>query len=269
MKYWLLILYSLFTLSITACSISSISEVLTEKKVVSWESVEGIKRLEESAYKVDFFKLVNHFESQQNKIFCGAASATIVLNTLRVRNTNIELPQDASLLSHSDLKYLTNRTSSSLFNRYTQNNIFLNSPKTREQVLGKRYLGRKGWLIKDIGFQLRQLAGLLKQHGLDITIRVLDQGLEAPFIKHEIIENLKTGNDYVVVNYKRTLLNQLGGGHISPLGAYHQASDSFLIMDVNSNKASWVWVKANLLLDAMRTFDSLENRGYLLIREKS
>ena len=60
---------------------------------------------------------------------------------------------------------------------------------------------------------------------------------------------------------------QEGGGHISPLGAYDRASDSFLIMDVNPNRAPWVWVKAEALIGAMRTFDTVENRGYLLIRD--
>ena len=77
-----------------------------------------------------------------------------------------------------------------------------------------------------------------------------------------------TGDDYVLVNYARKSLGQTGGGHISPLGAYDEASDSFLIMDVNPNRAPWVWVGADDLIGAMRTFDTVENRGYLLISEK-
>jgi hypothetical protein len=36
-------------------------------------------------------------------------------------------------------------------------------------------------------------------------------------------------------------------------------------MDVNPNKDSWVWVKTDDLIAAMNTFDTIENRGYLLI----
>lgn len=64
------------------------------------------------------------------------------------------------------------------------------------------------------------------------------------------------------------LWGQKGGGHISPIGAYDQQSDSFLIMDVNPNKAPWVWVKSRDLISAMRTFDTVENRGYLLISKR-
>ena len=50
-------------------------------------------------------------------------------------------------------------------------------------------------------------------------------------------------------------------------GAYDERSDSFLIMDVNSNRAPWVWVRSDDLIAAMRTFDTVENRGYLLVSE--
>jgi hypothetical protein len=71
----------------------------------------------------------------------------------------------------------------------------------------------------------------------------------------------------VIVNYARKELGQKGGGHISPLGAYDTRSDSFLVMDVNPNAAGWVWVTTEALVRAMRTFDTVENRGYLLISD--
>jgi hypothetical protein len=62
-------------------------------------------------------------------------------------------------------------------------------------------------------------------------------------------------------------LGQKGGGHLSPLGAYDAASDSFLLLDVNPNGHSWIWLPASLLFTAMRTPDVHENRGYVLVRE--
>ena len=35
----------------------------------------------------------------------------------------------------------------------------------------------------------------------------------------------------------------------------------------NPNRAGWVWVKSDDLIAAMRTFDTVENRGYLLVSE--
>jgi hypothetical protein len=68
-----------------------------------------------------------------------------------------------------------------------------------------------------------------------------------------------------VVNYRRAELGQGGGAHISPLGAYDAESDSVLVLDVNPSSAGWVWVPLAALVRAMRTFDTVENRGYLLV----
>ena len=120
--------------------------------MVRWGSEEGIRRLEESRYKVDFFKLANHFESQSNKLFCGAASAVIVLNTLRIRQTTHTLPADNRLLTADELQSLATQTWSPLFQRYTQNNIFLASPKSRQAVLGQALQGQENKVKKDKGF---------------------------------------------------------------------------------------------------------------------
>jgi hypothetical protein len=63
-------------------------------------------------------------------------------------------------------------------------------------------------------------------------------------------------------------LGQTGGGHISPLAGYDSSSDRFLIMDVNPNRAPWVWVKSQDLISAMKTFDTEQNRGYLIVKMK-
>ena len=275
MKCTLSIFYITTLLSITACTVSKSTIKSDDQPIVAWGSTEGISRLEESRYKTDFFKLANHFESQHNKIFCGPTSAAIVLNSLRIRNGSVQIPEDKTLLNQSDLKYLASKKWTPFFERYTQNNVFLNSPKSRELVLGKILVNTQGEVIidklgkpkKDRGFQVRQFAELFREHGLHVKLGIVNQDLNNTTIKNEIIDNLMTPDDYVIVNYKRSVLNQPGGGHISPLGAYHKASDSFLVMDVTPNKADWVWVKTDRLIQAMRTFDTLENRGYLLIKE--
>ena len=100
--------FLIIMLLITACSISKNSIEPDEQSIVGWGSIEGISRLEESNYKTDFFKLANQFESQHNKIFCGPTSAAIVLNSLRVRNGSIQIPEDRTLLTQSDLQYIHN-----------------------------------------------------------------------------------------------------------------------------------------------------------------
>ena len=81
-----------------------------------------------------------------------------------------------------------------------------------------------------------------------------------------MLDNLARAGDYVIVNYRREAVGQTGGGHISPLGAYDAQSDSFLVMDVNPASAGWVWMPTAILVKGMRTFDMVENRGYILVQ---
>ncbi len=239
--------------------------------VRSWSSEDGIQWFSDSSYKTDFFKLANHFESQNNKIYCGVASSVIVLNALRVRNGDKQgaKPLADSVLSDDDRAYVPQF--SPFFERYTQDNVFTESAKSKLEILGKPLSQTKGGDKKrDIGLQLEQLRSLLASHDLDVKKIVADdsskKGLKR--FRKDLKRNLSNEDDYVLVNYTRKTLNQVGGGHISPIGAYYEPLDKVLIMDVNSNKADWVWVDLGVLYSSMATFDTLENRGYLLISEK-
>ena len=232
--------------------------------LVGWDSDESAERFARSAHRKDFFPLSNHFVSQDNKIFCGPVSSAIVLNALRLGRKK-GLPQDSASIAKDERAWLP-KGFNPFFGKYTPGNVLNERTKSRVEVLGKP-IEIDGKRVRDFGLQLRQLAGVLGAHGLDVTVRVVGEDTDAATIRREIARNLATRDDYVLVNYARKSLGQPGGGHISPLGAYDEASDSFLIMDVNPNRAPWVWVKADDLIAAMRTFDTVENRGYLLISE--
>ena len=223
-------------------------------------------RLARAQRKVDFFRLANHFEGQTNKAFCGPTTAVIVLNALRAGDDRIEKPEDPSLVP-AEVRSGLPTTFDPLYHRYTQNDLFdakANAVKTRGEILGRPHaLGAK----PDPGLQLRQLHALLLAKGLDARLRIADATLSDDTIRTELKTNLATADDYVIVNYSRAALGQEGGGHISPLGAYDEESDSFLILDVNPNGHRWVWAPASALIRAMRTLDTVENRGYLLVRE--
>ena len=235
-----------------------------EVALVGWESGESERRLARSVHKTDFFRLSNNFVSQDNSIFCGPVSSAIVLNALRLGRRD-GLPEDRRSIAEDERAWLP-KGHNPFFGKYTPGNVLNDRTKKRIEVLGKpiEIGGRK---VRDYGLQLRQLARVLRAHGLDVTLRVVGDDADAATIRREIARNLATRDDYVLVNYARKSLGQAGGGHISPLGAYDEASDSFLIMDVNPNRAPWVWAEADDLIAAMRTFDTVENRGYLLISD--
>lgn len=252
---------------LTVILILSASAQAFSAELISFESAEGMKRLERSDAKIDFFPLANHFESQENKVFCGVASSVIVLNTLRLKNADFDLPKDNILLTKEERRYLP-QGFDPIYKRYTQRSLLNSNTKSRMEVFGKP-VNINGKTVSDYGLQLWQLAALLKSYGLDITSRVVNDSLKDDDIRKELIENLENSGDYVLVNYSRKSLGQEGGGHISPLAAYDKKSDSFLVLDVSPNTARWVWVVAKDLFAAMRTFDTIENRGYLLVREGS
>ena len=249
-------------LAVQCCLLVSVEARAAD--LVEWQSGDSLNRLARSFHKTDFFPLSNNFISQDNAIFCGPVSSAIVLNALRLGKRD-DLPKDRASIAKEEMAWMW-EGADPFYGKYTPNNVFTDGAKSRLEVLGKP-IPIKGESKSDFGFQLRQLAELLRSHGLEVALRVVDDGADATKIRHELVENLATGGDYVLVNYSRKALGQPGGGHISPLGAYDEASDSFLVMDVNPNRAPWVWVAADDLVAAMRTFDTVENRGYVLITE--
>ena len=232
--------------------------------LVAFSSDEGIARLVRAAAKVDFPALANQFEAQSNVAFCGPTTTAIVLNTVRARS--LDLPRDRSRLRPEDLQYVPSGFDLTV-PRFTQDNVIDKGQKTRSQVLGEP-VTVNGKQVRDGGYQLRQLDELLRANGLATRPVVVDDQRPEPEIRADLLANLARAGDYVIVNYRREAVGQSGGGHISPLGAYDAQSDSFLVMDVNPASAGWVWMPTAILVKGMRTFDTVENRGYILVQSR-
>jgi hypothetical protein len=252
----------------TSCALTrpDAGNVAAAPALVPFTAPESMARLGRSRHRVDFFHLANEFESQTTRTFCGPTSAAIVLNALRADDARVEKPEDPSLVP-TGVRASLPKGFDPLYHRYTQNDLFTPAAervKTRNAVLGAP--SARGTRPAP-GLELRQLHELLGTAGVDSRLRVVDDALPDATVRAEIVENLGTPDDYVIVNYSRAALGQEGGGHISPLGAYDEESDSFLILDVNPNGHRWVWAPAAALIRAMRTRDTAENRGYLLVRE--
>ena len=229
--------------------------------LVEFASAEGLARLARASAKADFAALANQFEAQSNGLFCGPTSAAIVLNALAGRSA--ALPRDRRRLQTEDLRHLPAGADPSL-PRFTQDNVIERGAKTRAQVFGEP-LTVAGQTRNDFGYQLRQLDELLRANGAQSRAVVVDDRMPEQAIRAELIANLGQGGNFVIVNYLRKAVGQAGGGHISPLAAYDEASDAFLLLDVNPSAAGWVWMPADTLIRGMRTFDTVENRGYLLV----
>jgi hypothetical protein len=229
--------------------------------LVPFSSDEGLARLARSDAKANFPALANQFEAEYNQAFCGPASTAMVLNAVRSGAAN--LPRDESRVRPDDLKYLPPGAEVAT-PRYTQDIVIEKASKTRAQVLGEP-VTINGKTIHDFGFQTRQLDQMLRANGLSTRLVIVDDAKPEAEVRADLVQSLRQRGHYVIVSFQRKVLSEPGGGHISPLGAYDAASDSFLMLDVNPARVDWMWVPAVALIKSMRTFDTVENRGYVLV----
>ena len=203
--------------------------------LINFNSAQGEQFLIESQSRQDYLPLSIQFVTQINRAYCGVASMVMVLNSLDIPAP--EAPEFGT-------------------NRFTQENFF-NSQT--EEIRTAETISRRG-------MTLEQLAALLEvydvqseaHHGEDLTLVEF---------RRLIVENLREENNFVLVNYLRNAIGQERGGHISPIAAYHEQSDRFLILDVSRYKYPPVWVKAEELWKATATMDSDsgKTRGLVLV----
>lgn len=205
------------------------------ERLIEFDSSVGEAFLIESRARQDYLPLSIHFETQQNQAFCGVASMVMVLNAL-----GIEAP-DAPEYGRQ---------------MFTQDNIF--NAKT-DEVITQETIARQGMTLEELGaFLTRYSLNTEVYHGGDLSLEKFRQ---------LVVDNLQQRENFVLVNYLRKSIEQELGGHISPVAAYHQQSDRFLILDVARYKYPPVWVTAEDLWNATRTVDSVsaKTRGLVLV----
>jgi len=106
------------------------------------------------------------------------------------------------------------------------------------------------------GMTLQQLSEYLSQHKLSAKVSFASDFSGAVDFRDTLVKNLQTEGDFVLINYSRKTLEQIGSGHISPVADYNPETDSFLILDVADYKYGPTWVKANNLYNAINTNDT-------------
>lgn len=118
------------------------------------------------------------------------------------------------------------------------------------------------------GMTLAQLSDILRANQLNSQEIYADESSLDKF-RTLALDNLNNKRDLILINYQRKALNQNGGGHISPIAAYHQDSDRFLIMDVAAYRYPPVWVKSAQLWQGMNSIDSVSDRsrGFILVEK--
>jgi hypothetical protein len=228
---WLLVSAMLFTTAATAETLA------LPDNLIDLETTKGEALLLETNSLQAYFPISAVFETQKNQAYCGVASMVMVLNA-------IHAPAPTS-------------PEYDPYNVFTQNNVL--NDKT-DAILPRSVLARQG-------MTLDQLGDILGLYPLTVEVRhAAADGLDE--FRKTARAYLASKDHFVLVNYLRKALGQERGGHISPLAAYDDKADRFLIFDVARYKYPPVWVATSDLFDAMNTNDSDNNnktRGYVLI----
>ncbi len=130
------------------------------KSLVPWNSEEGLQRLSESQDKVDYFQLASHFQAQPNGVVCGPTTASIVLNSLRLKNNDPRIPYTSGL-NQQDGKHVPTSWDMRI-RMHTPDNVIAEHEgrtKTRAQIFGEPMNGKPDW-----GMQMRQLHQMFISH---------------------------------------------------------------------------------------------------------
>ena len=243
-----------------------------------------------SEYALDYF-LINSggFDAQINQAYCGPATVATMLNSLKYERRFRESSYSSSS-SNNNNNYDAGGFISGgwSFDLPTDPRYTPYPYATQQDVLSGECVrttvvkhndkdntaeeGDNGIFQPPYGLNLEQSSKLLACHTKthnnsnnewSIYIQHVDPStLSLPRMRYELKAALIDPYARVMINYDRKGLGQVGGGHFSPLGAYHEKTDSFLIMDVAKYKYPPVWVGAATLYGAMATPDKCGSWDY-------
>jgi hypothetical protein len=212
------------------------SQAAAQPDVVYWNSPVGKILRTHIPADADYWQLAPVFVAQQTQSYCSVASAVTVLNALPIKR-----PTDPV---YSPYAYFTQRDFfTPAVSRIIDAKTVLKQGMTREQMTAT---------LRAQGVHAQSIAG----DTLD------DAGLRALLKK-------ALGDDgrFVLANYLRQSLGQVGGGHWSALAAYDPQSDRVLILDVAKYKYPPAWVSIDALHRAIGTMDSTSGkpRGLVIV----
>jgi hypothetical protein len=206
----------------------------------TWNSSDGLKHLNHSQFKNDFYQLANFYQAQINPFYCSAASSVTILNA--INHANIYKQED----------FFSEKT-----DKIKAKAIILNQQKNDEDV-------------NDPGLTLTQLSRVLSEvYNLKTTI-IYAENFDKKSLNNfrKTVMKITRDNDkFLLVNFDGKILGNKTNGHISPLVAYDKSSDLVLIMDVALHKNQWFWTPLEKLYQAMNSKDGEQYRGFLIIEK--
>jgi len=238
----------------------SVRRRLLSAETTALQSATGQQMLVDSLQQgtaSSYIALTQQFLNQAEPAYCGVTTACMVLNALE---------HDSVYRWKGGWRY------------YADENVLL---EHCNGCWSKERLQRAGITVDE--FQR-----LVTCHGIDSTlkrpceesdvkdtVRASNKGCYSLDDFRSDVQNILSGNNnnnehrmgVMVVSFCRSSLGQTGEGHFSPVAAYHEATDSVLVLDVARYKYPPYWVSVELLYKAMQPHDSATNkpRGWYLM----
>ena len=196
----------------------------------------GQQRLLESEYRQAYWPLASYFETQLNQAYCAVATAVMTLNALGVPRPDTALYPDFPFFTQQEF-----------FNR-------IPAPVANPSTVAKE------------GMTLAQLQAALQHYPVAVE-KISADTLPLDGLRALLQQQLRQPDRFVLANFNRRFIGQPGGGHWSPLAAYHAGSDSVLLLDVARYRYPPVWVSLADLLRGAQNADSVSGtaRGFLLV----
>lgn len=206
----------------------------TEPAVIYWDSAAGKTLRARIPADADYWQLSPAFAVQMTQSYCSVASAVTVLNAMPIKK-----PVDPVYAPYA---------------YFTQSNFF--TPEVIKVIDQQTVLA--------MGMTREQMAETLTRHGVSTT-SIAGDTLNDEALRTLLQKALGDDGRFVLANYLRANLGQVGGGHWSVLAAFDEQSDSVLILDVAKYKYTPAWVGISTLRQAIATIDTASNKARGLV----
>lgn len=188
----------------------------------------------ESRHLEAFFPLIEQFHTQSDPAFCGLGSLVMVLNALGV---------DPGRVWRGPWRW------------FSEELLDCCTPLSKVRVAG---------------VTVDEVACLARCNGAEVELGSPARHSLSDF-RAAVEGATRAGSSLLIASYSRTALGQTGGGHFSPIGGYHAASDALLVLDVARFKYPPHWVPLPVMFEAMRADDPVTGRprGWLTLRKRA
>jgi len=213
-----------------------------------WQSHEYFQSARNAA--PDFWKLISHYEGQNNGYACSVAAVGMVLNAIERTKAGLQ----ASDANFRQEKLIGDVRAAHWKERVTtggwQGRVGLTLAELRDVVLGAfETYGIKGWTTSVRSFTSASPAELAALRAILET-------------------NESSADDFVIIHFLQDKLTADPGGpyaHISPVGAYDASLGRVLVLDVDRDYYSPYWVDVKQLLTALSAATPTYGHGGVLI----